>query len=98
MHGGGRFAPAELVKVIAMDAGGSGEGEGGLAVVCAWCGVAVRGQAGGAISHGICPDCARLFLRRLPAAYLASIADGDGSVTLFSGYRFRLDEVWPSGE
>lgn len=92
------FAPVELAKVIGMDVGGSGEGEGGLAVVCAWCGVPVRGQAGEVISHGICPDCACLFLRRLPAAYLASIADGDGSVTLFSGHRFRPDEVCPPGE
>ncbi len=34
--------------------------------------------------------CARRFLDQLPLAYLASIADADGTVTLFSGYRFEV--------
>lgn len=30
------------------------------------------------------------FLRRLPKEYLASIADEDGTVTLFSGHRLDI--------
>lgn len=103
MTGGGypgraRLRPVELVKVIVMDIGAGDGREDAFAVVCAWCGAVVSGRTGGAISHGICPGCARRFLRRLPAAYLAAIADEDGSVTLFSGYRFSLEEVSAPGE
>lgn len=42
------------------------------------------------VSHGICPDCALTFLKRLPEAYLRSIAEPDGTVSLFSGHHFSV--------
>ena len=68
-----------------------------LTVICAWCEAVVRGGAPGPVSHGICRECARSFLERLPLTYLEAIADADGTVTLFSGYRFRLAEVRQDG-
>lgn len=63
----------------------------GTAVVCAWCNVAVSGAPAGArVSHGICVPCAIGFLKRLPPEYLRSIAEPDGTVTLFSGHRFEV--------
>jgi len=64
-------------------------GHEGLTVVCAWCETTVR--AGGVqVSHGICTTCAVGFLNTLPADYLRSIADPDGTVTLFSGVKFAV--------
>ncbi len=71
----------------------AGDDPGDLATVCAWCRLRLSGSPAARISHGICPRCARAFLERLPAAYLESIADDDGTVTLFSGYRFALEGV-----
>lgn len=68
-------------------------GAGDVRVICAWCRQQLSGAPSGRVSHGICPRCAREFLERLPASYLESIADDDGTVTLFSGYRFALEEV-----
>jgi len=68
-----------------------------LTVVCAWCEAVVRSGAAGPVSHGICRECARSFLERLPFAYLEAIADDDGTVTLLSGYRFPLAEVRQDG-
>ena len=63
----------------------------GVSVVCAWCSATVSsGGPGDRVSHGICLDCAMDFLRRLPKEYLASIADEDGTVTLFCGYRLDI--------
>lgn len=64
-------------------------GHEGLTVICAWCEATVR-AGGGQISHGICTNCAVNFLSRLPAEYLRSIADPDGTVTLFSGVKFAV--------
>lgn len=60
-----------------------------MSVVCAWCGETVSGE-GTRVSHGICPDCAIGFLKKLPPEYLATIAEPDGTVTLFSGHKFKL--------
>lgn len=62
------------------------------AVVRAWCTVLVRAGDGSTnlVSHGICVDCALTFLKRLPPAYLATVADADGTVSLFSGHRFQV--------
>ena len=68
-----------------------------LTVICAWCETVVSGPGDGPVSHGICRACACRFLERLPLAYLEAIADADGTVTLFSGYRFRLAEVRQDG-
>lgn len=66
--------------------------EAPMSVVCAWCSTTVTGEPGeGKTSHGICVRCAEGFIKRLPPAYLASIADPDGTVTLFSGHRFTVD-------
>lgn len=62
-----------------------------MKVICAWCDKVVS-EGGGTVSHGICPECALQMLRKLPAHYLASIADADGTVTLFSGHKFRLGD------
>lgn len=65
-----------------------------MRVICAWCSTVVSGDSErgeGKTSHGICLACAEGFIKRLPVAYLASIADADGTVTLFSGHRFRVD-------
>jgi hypothetical protein len=60
-------------------------------VVCAWCNVSVsRSRSSESVSHGICVPCAIGFLKRLPPEYLRSIAEPDGTVTLFSGHRFEL--------
>jgi len=65
-----------------------------LRVICAWCSTTVAGDASpGKTSHGICLRCAEGFIKRLPAAYLASIADADGTVTLFSGHRFTVAKL-----
>jgi hypothetical protein len=65
-----------------------------MRVVCAWCSSTVTGgDAPGPASHGICVRCAEGFIKRLPHAYLASIADPDGTVTLFSGHRFRVADL-----
>ena len=58
-------------------------------VVCAWCTAAISGQ-GEQVSHGICVQCALHFLKRLPREYLSSIADEDGTVSLFSGHRLDI--------
>lgn len=60
-----------------------------VAVVCAWCTSPVSG-AGSRISHGICVDCAMGFLKKLPREYLQSIAEPDGTVTLFSGHKLQV--------
>lgn len=66
-------------------------GEAQLPVICAWCSARVSGEnQTGTVSHGICPDCALTFLKRLPEAYLRSIAEPDGTVSLFSGHRFSV--------
>ncbi|WBL37352.1 hypothetical protein O0235_07200 [Tepidiforma flava] len=75
------------------DSSEPGSPGGEVAIVCAWCRQQLSGAPSGRVSHGICPRCAREFLERLPASYLESIADDDGTVTLFSGYRFALEEV-----
>ncbi|WP_322795181.1 hypothetical protein [Tepidiforma sp.] len=62
-----------------------------LPVVCAWCREGMPDSPGVRVSHGICPDCARDFLRRLPPAYLRSIAGPDGTVTLFSGCSLPIE-------
>jgi hypothetical protein len=61
-----------------------------LTVVCAWCATAVHTGDGARTSHGICADCAMDFLARLPLDYLKSIAEPDGTVSLFSGLRIPL--------
>lgn len=67
------------------------------AVVCAWCGALASGSLPAErVSHGICVDCVIGFLLRLPPEYLRSIAEPDGAVTLFSGYRFELPPVVPA--
>jgi hypothetical protein len=64
-------------------------GHEGLTVICAWCETTVR-AGGEQVSHGICATCAVNFLQTLPAAYLRSIAEPDGTVTLFSGVKFSV--------
>jgi hypothetical protein len=66
----------------------------GLQTVCAWCTVPVAGQ-GDRVSHGICVDCAMAFLKKLPKEYLASIAEPDGTVTLFSGHSLDIETGEP---
>jgi|GEM_PF-5320464 len=61
----------------------------GERAVCAWCTGPSR-SAGESQRLGICVDCALGFLRRLPRAYLESIAEPDGTVTLFSGHRLDI--------
>jgi hypothetical protein len=71
-------------------------GELELRVICAWCSTPLHGRGpgtGGGTSHGICVTCAEGFIKRLPAAYLSSIADADGTVTLFSGHRFHVTDA-----
>jgi hypothetical protein len=61
----------------------------GERVVCAWC--TVPSPAVGSDERlGICVQCALGFLKRLPRAYLESIAEPDGTVTLFSGHRLDI--------
>lgn len=60
-----------------------------VAVVCAWCSTPVR-ESGTSVSHGICVECAMGFLKKLPREYLQSIAEPDGTVTLFSGHKLEL--------
>ncbi|HNM78244.1 MAG TPA: hypothetical protein PKI89_07770 [Tepidiformaceae bacterium] len=60
-----------------------------VTVVCAWCNERVSGT-GPLISHGICVSCAESFIARLPREYLRSIAEPDGTVTLFSGHRLVI--------
>ena len=60
-----------------------------VAVVCAWCSTPVR-ESGTSVSHGICVKCAMGFLKKLPREYLQSIAEPDGTVTLFSGHKLEL--------
>jgi hypothetical protein len=65
-------------------------------VVCAWCNASVFGSRSAEnVSHGICVPCAVGFLKRLPPEYLRSIAEADGTVTLFPGHRVALA---PEGE
>jgi hypothetical protein len=62
-----------------------------LEVVCAWCTAPVSTVASsGRVSHGICVDCAVAFLKKLPKDYLATIAEPDGTVSLFSGHRLDV--------
>lgn len=68
---------------------------GPITVICAWCGVLVQ-EGNENISHGICVPCAMHFLASLPQEYLRSVAEPDGTVTLFSGHRFPLDPFRPS--
>ena len=68
-----------------------------LTVVCAWCATVVR-EGGDQISHGICAPCAMDFLTRLPPEFLRSVADTDGTVSLFSGHRFALQARHPTGD
>ena len=65
-----------------------------LRTVCAWCTTPVPGNSD-RVSHGICIDCALAFLSKLPREYLASIADPDGTVTLFSGHKLDLETGRP---
>jgi len=67
-------------------------GQDGLMVICAWCDAVVQ-LGGSRISHGICANCAVSFLSRLPVEYLRSIAEPDGTVTLFSGVKFAVPTV-----
>jgi hypothetical protein len=60
-----------------------------LTVVCAWCAAVVH-TGGERVSHGICVDCASGFLAKLPAEYLSTIAEPDGTVTLFGGHKWRV--------
>lgn len=62
-----------------------------VAVICAWCNAPVSGT-GTRVSHGICLDCAMGFLKKLPREYLQSIAEPDGTVTLFSGVKLDIGE------
>ena len=59
-------------------------------IVCAWCFTTVESR-GEQISHGICVECAMGLLARLPADYLRSIADADGTVSLFSGHKLQVE-------
>ena len=59
-------------------------------IVCAWCCTTVE-RRGEQISHGICVDCAMGLLARLPAEYLKSIANPDGTVSLFSGHKLPIE-------
>ncbi|HMO54458.1 MAG TPA: hypothetical protein PJ994_08145 [Tepidiformaceae bacterium] len=63
-----------------------------LRVICAWCSTTLSEppDASERTSHGVCVSCAEGFLKRLPIDYLQSIADPDGTVTLFSGHRFAV--------
>ena len=67
-----------------------------LTVVCAWCSTVVQ-RGGERTSHGICGPCAMDFLARLPHEFLRSVADTDGTVSLFSGLRFSVDALRPNG-
>lgn len=60
-----------------------------VSVVCAWCPTAASGSDG-RVSHGICVACAMEFLKKLPREYLQTIAEPDGTVTLFSGHKFAI--------
>ena len=60
-----------------------------VSVVCAWCTAPVSGS-GGPVSHGICVACAMDFLKKLPREYLQTIAEPDGTVTLFSGHKLDV--------
>lgn len=68
-----------------------------MRVICAWC-QGVVNESSEAVSHGICPECAMKMLARLPAHYLASIADADGTVTLFSGHKLPVPGWLDRGE
>ncbi len=61
-----------------------------MTVVCAWCGALIA-PGGEQLSHGICVSCATDFMSRLPRAFLESVADPDGTVTLFSGHKLPID-------
>ncbi len=60
-----------------------------VSVVCAWC-TTVVSDGGGSVSHGICVACAKNFLKKLPREYLQTIAEPDGTVTLFSGHKLDI--------
>ncbi|MGB4863552.1 MAG: hypothetical protein WBO97_13930 [Tepidiformaceae bacterium] len=66
----------------------------GVSIVCAWC-TSVVASRGAQVSHGICVDCAMEFIKKLPKEYLASIADPDGTVTLFSDQRLDIETGLP---
>lgn len=57
--------------------------------VCAWCTAPVLASPE-RVSHGICVGCAMTFLKKLPRDYLESIAEPDGTVSLFSGHRLDV--------
>lgn len=58
-------------------------------VICAWC-TTVVSEGVGQVSHGICVPCAKNFLEKLPRDYLQSIAEPDGTVSLFSGHKLKI--------
>ncbi len=62
---------------------------GNVSVVCAWCSSVVT-PGGEYVSHGICPECALNFLKKLPREYLETIAEPDGTVTLLSGHKLDI--------
>ena len=63
-----------------------------VTVVCAWCN-AIVSPGGEQISHGICTACAKDFMARLPRSFLESVAEPDGTVTLFTGRKLGLDTI-----
>lgn len=65
-----------------------------VSVVCAWCSAPQSGE-GERVSHGICVNCAVDFLKKLPKEYLATIAEPDGTVALFSGHKLDIETGKP---
>ena len=65
-----------------------------VSIVCAWCS-APQTSPGEQVSHGICVACAMDFLKKLPREYLQSIAEPDGTVSLFSGHRLDIESGKP---
>lgn len=63
-----------------------------VTVICAWC-EAVVTPGSDQVSHGICTACARDFIARLPRSFLESVAEPDGTVTLFTGHKLSLDTI-----
>ena len=61
-----------------------------MTLICAWCSQVIT-RGGDQVSHGICVLCAMDFMARLPRSFLDSVADADGTVTLFSGQKLPLE-------
>jgi hypothetical protein len=60
-----------------------------VTVICAWCGDLIS-SGDERVSHGICGVYAMDFVSRLPRTFLETIADPDGTVTLFSGQKLPI--------